>query len=457
MRKSLLIILSLMFWITISVADETGGKFAFGLKGGLDHYSGDLQNSKWATYGDVHLTYWMVDQFGMNLTYGLGFLGVDRSASNYFKTWNYSLALMLRYKPFPKSSLNPYLTGGFEWFKIHPKDRNGFAKSAFTQGVNDGKFKRTNNAIPIGVGLSYFLNEWLSLDAEGLAHFSFIDYIDAYEAGERKDSWVSVAAGLSVYLGKPKDTDGDGIPDRIDKDPLHAEDFDHFQDEDGAPDYDNDQDGVMDQVDKAPNQPEDRDGYMDEDGVPDPDNDADGIPDVKDKAPNQPEDKDGYMDEDGMPDPDNDQDGILDTQDECPDQPETMNGYEDDDGCPDKKPEIAVEKGKAIVLEGVHFATGSARLTADSKTILDKVVRTLKENPEIVVEIRGYTDNTGSYKANMRLSQKRADAVRDYLISQGIDGARVQAKGYGPANPIADNNTPQGRAKNRRIEFYRIK
>ncbi len=144
-------------------------------------------------------------------------------------------------------------------------------------------------------------------------------------------------------------------------------------------------------------------------------------------------------------------------KDKCPNEPETVNGYEDNDGCPDKKPEIAVEKGKAIILEGVKFASGSARLTPQSKIILDKVVRTLQEYPEIQVEIRGYTDNTGSLAGNMRLSQKRAEAVRAYLIEKGIDGSRIKAKGYGPQNPIADNKTAEGRAKNRRIEFFRIK
>ncbi len=458
MRKSFLLLLGILFtFYSASFADETGGKVGIGIKGGLDRYSGDLEQSMWASYGDVHLTYWVIDKVALNVTYGIGFLGTERSAETYFKTWNYSLGLMLRYKPFPKSSFNPYLTGGFEWFKIHPKDRNGFTKSTFTKGLNSGKFKRTNNAIPLGIGVSFFLNDWLALDLEGLIHFSFVDYIDVVEAGSKKDSWSTVAAGLSFYLGKPKDTDGDGIIDKYDKDFLHPEDFDGFEDTDGMPDYDNDHDGILDKDDKAPNEPEDRDGFQDDDGIPDLDNDHDGIPDVKDKAPNQAEDKDGFQDDDGVPDPDNDQDGILDVNDQCPDQAETVNGYQDDDGCPDKKPELAIEKGKAIVLEGIHFASGSAQLTPASKIILDKVVRTLKNNPEIEIEVRGYTDNTGRYEANLRLSQKRAEAVRDYLIAHGINGSRIKAKGFGPANPIADNNTREGRAKNRRIEFYRLK
>ena len=169
------------------------------------------------------------------------------------------------------------------------------------------------------------------------------------------------------------------------------------------------------------------------------------------------EDKDGFQDDDGCPDPDNDGDGIADADDACPDEAETMNGYEDGDGCPDSKPAVAVEQGKSIVLEGVTFATGSARLTESSRATLDKVVETLNSEKDIEVEIRGYTDNTGNYDKNVILSARRAEAVKNYLVGKGIDGRRIQTKGYGPENPIAPNDTPEGRAKNRRIEFYRIK
>ena len=96
-------------------------------------------------------------------------------------------------------------------------------------------------------------------------------------------------------------------------------------------------------------------------------------------------------------------------------------------------------------------------MTANSRFVLDKVVRTLQANKKIEVEIRGYTDNTGRYETNMRLSQQRADAVKIYLMNNGIDAYRIRTKGFGPESPIAPNSTREGRAKNRRIEFFRIK
>ena len=167
------------------------------------------------------------------------------------------------------------------------------------------------------------------------------------------------------------------------------------------------------------------------------------------------EDIDGFQDEDGVPDPDNDGDGILDVDDKCPNAPETVNGYQDEDGCPDTKP--VLEVGQAIVLEGVNFDSGSAELTVNSMKILDNVAEKIEKFPGVEVEIRGYTDNTGSYQGNVNISQRRADTVKEYLLRHGIASYRIITRGYGPENPIAPNNTREGRAKNRRIEFYRIR
>jgi outer membrane protein OmpA-like peptidoglycan-associated protein len=250
-----------------------------------------------------------------------------------------------------------------------------------------------------------------------------------------------------------RDNDGDGIEDGVDQCPDLAEDFDGFEDEDGCPDYDNDGDGIQDIEDRCPNEPEDFDGTEDSDGCPDvmEDSDADGIPDDMDKCPLKSEDMDGYQDDDGCPELDNDLDGILDEDDQCPNEPETFNGFKDEDGCPDERP---IEE--KFILRGVHFESGSASLTPDSYTVLDQVVKSLLAYPEVRIEIRGYTDNVGSFEYNLTLSQKRAESVRQYLLNSGISPDRLTAKGYSEADPIANNSTPEGRAANRRIEFRRL-
>lgn len=118
---------------------------------------------------------------------------------------------------------------------------------------------------------------------------------------------------------------------------------------------------------------------------------------------------------------------------------------------------LKAEVGKPIILEGVTFKPGSIVVQRQSESALARALFTFIENPTIEVEIRGYTDNTGNAEKNVQLSQRRADAVKIWLIQRGIPAARITAKGYGSANPVADNSTADGRAQNRRIEFIRTK
>ena len=164
-----------------------------------------------------------------------------------------------------------------------------------------------------------------------------------------------------------------------------------------------------------------------------------------------PEDVDGYQDADGCPDPDNDGDGIPDTADKCPDQPETKNNYQDEDGCPDEVP--AEVKKFTGVIEGITFKTGSAEILKGSFSVLDRAVKVLKDYPDVKLEISGHTDNVGKPAYNQDLSQRRAESVKQYFVSQGIAPERLTTVGYGMDRPIADNKTKDGKAKNRRTEF----
>jgi OOP family OmpA-OmpF porin len=246
----------------------------------------------------------------------------------------------------------------------------------------------------------------------------------------------------------PGDVDGDGILDNVDECPRVPEDKDGFQDEDGCPDEDNDGDGITDKTDKCPNDPEDRDGFEDEDGCPDLDNDKDGLADRVDQCPNDPEDRDGFEDEDGCPDPDNDKDGYLDAADKCPTEPGVAP-----DGCPKKYNLIVVTETKIELKQTVFFDTNRAKIKSVSYALLDDVAQAMKDNPKLKVEVQGHTDSQGNDAFNLKLSQKRAEAVLAYLIRKNVASDRMVPRGYGESVPIADNRTADGRAQNRRVEF----
>jgi OOP family OmpA-OmpF porin len=211
-------------------------------------------------------------------------------------------------------------------------------------------------------------------------------------------------------------------------------------------DGDGDGDGVSDSKDPCPATPG-TDGH----GCPPElrDTDEDGIKDNKDACPRQWADTPG-----GCPVADKDGDSIPDERDSCVDEPENVNGWKDGDGCPDEVPaDVAAFSG---VIAGINFETGSAKIKKKSYKVLDKAAGTLREHPEMSIEIVGHTDDQGEMEANLDLSQRRADAVRDYMVDKGVEAGRIYTRGAGQAEPIADNKSKRGRAKNRRIEFRLI-
>ncbi len=185
------------------------------------------------------------------------------------------------------------------------------------------------------------------------------------------------------------------------------------------------------------------------------DSDGDGIPNDKDLCPNDPEDKDGFEDADGCPDPDNDHDGIPDAKDKCPNEPETYNGYQDADGCPDRG-RVVVTDTSIEILDMVYFTAKSDKIKDESKPILDATAATLSGNPTIkLIEIQGHAADTEGDP--LGLSDRRAAAVRAYLIGEGIDARRLVAQGYGATQPIDRGKTDAARAKNRRVTFLILK
>lgn len=294
--------------------------------------------------------------------------------------------------------------------------------------------------------------------------------------------------GMDIYTGlcipiaykKPKDRDKDMVSDRRDMCPDSAGVWKLK----GCPDRDND--GVGDSEDKCP----DMAGSKKTRGCPD--TDGDGILDDEDKCPQlagekeyngcPDTDKDGIIDTaDACPElkglpamngcPDGDGDGVTDTADQCPDE----KGLKDNFGCPEKKEEprdtvVAKEEPKVEpkkepkpmqaedkilqeAFDNLTFETGSDVIKDESFEALDNLARLLNAKKNYLVSIEGHTDNIGDPAINLSLSKRRAQAVKKYLISKGIDGKRLFADGFGSSRPIASNATPEGRKKNRRVEF----
>jgi outer membrane protein OmpA-like peptidoglycan-associated protein len=292
-------------------------------------------------------------------------------------------------------------------------------------------------------------------------------------------TWLTLAAGPGLVEGYgsplfravaaftwanvPPDADSDGIPDDDDACPEIPEDKDGFEDRDGCPDPDNDKDGILDAADKCPDKPETVNEFEDDDGCPDEappkdnDKDKDGILDDVDDCPEEAEDKDGFEDDDGCPDPDNDKDGILDAADKCPLEPETINGVEDDDGCPDKgQSQVRLKAHEIETLQPIYFDTDRSRVRHAFHNVLGQIALLLKAHPEIGrCAVEGHTDDTGPVEWNQKLSMLRAESVIEFLTSRGgVDPKRLVPIGHGEKTPWTSNETPWGRAKNRRVVFH---
>jgi outer membrane protein OmpA-like peptidoglycan-associated protein len=244
--------------------------------------------------------------------------------------------------------------------------------------------------------------------------------------------------------GCSEDSDGDGVPNYLDKCPDTPKAAAGKVDAKGCP-LDSDGDGVPDYLDLCPNTPIESRLLVDKNGCIG-DSDGDGVSDDLDKCPNTPADARGKVDAQGCP-LDTDGDGIADYLDNCP----TTKGVASNFGCPELKKEVRTLLQKA--LQGIEFETGSPVIKPTSFAILNQIKKVLEENPTYLIEIRGHTDNVGKAEANLQLSEKRAEAVKIYLTSKGIEEKRMTSKGFGDTRPVASNATPAGKAKNRRVEF----
>lgn len=293
--------------------------------------------------------------------------------------------------------------------------------------------------MPVGLGLqvNFFDDAFLLVESQyrilvsGNNNYHFFNSIGvAGTIGKKK-----LPPPPPPVVEVPKDTDGDGIFDKDDACPSVA----GVAKYNGCPVPDTDGDGINDENDRCPSQK----GTAKYNGCPVPDTDGDGLNDEEDRCPSQA----GVARYQGCPIPDGDGDGVNDEEDKCP----TVPGVASNQGCPEIKAEDI--KKVEYAAKNIYFATGSAKLLSKSYKPLDEVAKILSENTGLLLDIDGHTDNTGKPEKNQTLSQARADAVKAYLASKGATESTMTATGHGQDEPVADNKTAAGRAKNRRVEM----
>jgi OOP family OmpA-OmpF porin len=323
----------------------------------------------------------------------------------------------------PESRWTPFIALGFGHFDIDdPDDDSGLS-------------------LDFGFGFKYYLTDKIAFRTD-IRHvtvkpgnnYLYTAGVSFAFGGEKKAEVVRprpVEQPVAPAPPPPKDSDGDGVYDDADKCPGTPRGT--KVDKQGCP-IDSDGDGVYDNQDKCPGTP--RGTKVDRQGCP-LDSDGDGIYDNQDQCPGTP--RGTKVDAKGCP-IDSDGDGVNNDIDKCPNTPRGAS----------------VDKRGCWVLKGVTFDTAKANIDAGDAAILDAVVNILAQNSSVNIEIQGYTDNKGSADYNQKLSEKRAQAVMDYFISKGIDKGRLTAKGFGISNPAASNDTPEGRAENRRVELSPI-
>ena len=350
-----------------------------------------------------------------------------------------------------------------------------FIGASVVHNLYDGVVDDADTGVGGIAGIRLGITDDLSLRADLSVDHMWAPYNEGDLVGEdiveSNTNWM-ISTGLSyTFGGSPRDSDGDGVPDRDDT--CAATPLGVMVDAAGCR-VDSDSDGVFEEADRCAGTPSgvrvdamgcrvdaDGDGVFDEDdacadtpsGVRVDargcrvDTDGDGVFDEDDACADTPS---GVRVDGRGCRVDTDGDGVFDEDDRCANSP--RGEAVDAAGCP----VLFEDEDTPLVLEGVTFETSSAELTADARVVLDRVAQALVGNPDVRVRVAGHTDASGSRLFNVDLSQARAESVVAYLAQRGVDAGRMEARGFGPDQPIADNSTPAGRETNRRVELERI-
>ena len=503
MRKSLVLVLVILLMgaVTTATAVEWKSRLGVGLRGPLyapmikgDKYRGadTIEPFMMGLGTNMEFKYGLTNSWvvGLSIGYWSTYDCTTAADDQSFKLYNKDnastklttipLSLTGQYYFIPESNVQPYLLLGLNM---------DIAKYA-NQAPGGKEFSSTDLYGKFGAGINFWIGESITFDISGRFNYLLTNmsndfpsdttqlpvslrYSDMGDAGTRPFLAVlEPGIGLTYFFGGAKDSDKDGIKDKFDQCPDTPRGA--FVDEYGCP-LDSDGDGVYDGIDLCDNTTQgaivDIAGCpidSDTDGVPDGidlcpdtplgievdvygcplDNDKDGVPDFKDQQLDTP--MGAIVDELGVA-LDTDADGVPDGIDKCP---ETAAGVTVDEfGCPIAKPITE------MIRLNIKYEAGSTEPDAESKVVLDDIAARLQIYKDVKIEINGYTDALGSSRANLKISQKRAEAVMDYLMSKGIAPERMEAKGYGEDENyfVATNDTAEGRQQNRRVEIVPVK
>lgn len=437
-----LLLLSLAFAFTFSVNAQTIDK-KWGLGLGIGAYGTVTKNGGLGFMPELYLSRYLSPHLDLMLKGDMGLFRSDLSS----KLDMVNPFINLRYK-FSDETKNfrPYFYAG-----------PGLLWDNQEKGLN----------FDAGLGGKYYMNPNTAFYAE----VGYIHSIDVLRSGiDVKDKFIKATIGLEFDFGKTKDSDMDGVSDNKDKCPdtpsgvaVDANGCPLDTDGDGVADYlddcptiagltslkgcpDADGDGVADKNDKCPDTPK---GWkVDVNGCP-LDQDKDGVADAIDKCPDTP--AGAVVDKDGCP-IDTDGDGTADYMDNCP----TVAGPKENKGCP--VIEKAAEVSPEMTIEPVYFEYDKSNILQVEKAKIEKLVKLLKSNDNYSVDMTGNADSKGTEEYNMKLSGRRIDSVVKAITSSGVKAARIsKEKSLGESNPAATNDTEEGRALNRRVEFEVIK
>jgi outer membrane protein OmpA-like peptidoglycan-associated protein len=397
--------------------------------------------------------------------------------------------LKLKLAPFRISGFIPYLfAGAGVSYYTHEKQPDTITVSS--QDLAETGFVLY---VPAGVGFQFKVSDHTSLDLRG--SYDYVASPDLTpDPDQDNDAFATALIGLRVNGGpRNQDTDGDLLLNKDEKkvgtDPKNPD-----TDADSLTDYDEhvthktnplkadtDDDGLMDgnevlvQKTDPLNPDTDGDGLTDGHEVMDlgtnplkVDTDGDGLADGAELTQYKTDPLKADTDGDGLSDGAEVNQHKTDPKKQDTDGGTIADGLEverksnpldpSDDMPATPPPQVIIfELNKPVVLEGINFAFNSAEILPESEKILNPALESLKAHQEIVVEISGHTDSKGSDEYNQSLSERRANAVRNWMMNHGITGSRMAAIGYGEKRPIASNDSEDGRLRNRRIEFTRTK